>query len=77
MTLRKPLSALLATLLLSTSFAAAADAATSSRHPARHRHAVVHRVAKSRPAAVRNAGSPDTDALNQQSLNSARGTAAQ
>ena len=67
MTLRKPASVLFATLLVSASFATVASAATHHSRAAAHRSARAHSD---------TAGNAATDALNEQSLNSARsGTA--
>lgn len=75
--IRKSLSVLFATVILSASFASVADAATNrAKHRTRASHAATHHGAKARPAA-RDAGSASTDALNQQSLNAARGGATQ
>lgn len=75
--IRKSLSVLFATVILSAGFASVADAATHRmKHRTRASHASMQRGAKARPAA-RDAGSASTDALNQQSLNSARGGATQ
>ena len=69
MTLRKSAS-VLAALLLSASFAAAASAQTTHHRAMRHSHAMAHREMPT------SAGNAATDALNEQSLNSARsGTA--
>jgi len=75
--IRKSLSVLFATVFLSAGFASVADAATNrTKHRTRASHATMHRGAKARPV-TRDAGSASTDALNQQSLNAARGGAAQ
>ena len=75
---RKILSTALAAIVLVGTFASAADAATHRRR-ARHHAMNRHHVSRSMPARTmsRDGGSAATDQLNQQSLNAARGGAAQ
>lgn len=70
---RKTLSAIVAALVLSASFAATADAATTRHHNARMHSAA--KPVKATKAAPRTGEAAATDALNQQSLTSARGDA--
>ncbi len=74
----KILALALATVVMVGTFATAADAATHRRR-ARHHAMNRHHVTRSMPARTmsRDSGSASTDALNQQSLNAARGGAAQ
>jgi len=76
MIIRKTASILLATLIVSASFVTAADAATSRRHMTHHSRAAMRHSTRGAPAAA-SSGSAATDALNQQSLSSARGGATQ
>lgn len=86
MTIRKTVSVIMATLVLSATFATAADAATrrptsaarvqAARAKANKARPVV-RPARIAPSQQRDGGSAQTDALNQQSLSAARGGAAQ
>jgi len=71
MTIRKIASTLFAALLVSASFAAAASAATA-RNPIRHPHSTMRHPMRGRSAMRQDSGSAATDALNQQSLSSAR-----
>lgn len=76
MIIRTSASVLLATLLVAVSFGTTANAATT-HHRTMHHSRAAHHPAHARSGAMRApAGSAATDALNEQSLNSARsGTA--
>ncbi len=71
MSTRKFMSLTLAAVLLSAPFAVTADAATRARHPARH----TMKPARAGRMAPRDGGSAAVDALNEQALARARGTA--
>lgn len=82
MTIRKTLSVIMATLVLSATFATAADAATRRSTASTRTQAARAKASKARPAArpvrstaaqQRDGGSAQTDTLNEQSLNAARG----
>lgn len=75
MTIRKIALTLFAAAIASASFAAAASAATTA-HPMHHRHSMMHHSMKGHPGMHHDAGNAATDALNEQSLNSARSGAA-
>ena len=78
MTIHKTMSVLMATLVVSATFATVAEAATQ-RTPARSQmtRARAMKPAKARPVAraamQREDGDAQADVLNQQSLNAARG----
>lgn len=75
MTIRKIALNLFAAVIASASCAAAASAATT-QHPMHHRHSMMHHSMKGHPAMRHDGGNAATDALNEQSLSSARSGAA-
>jgi hypothetical protein len=75
MTIRKIASTVFAAVIASASLAAVASAATTTP-PMHHRHSMMHHSMKGSMGMHHDAGSAATDALNEQSLSSARsGTA--